>query len=73
MSKVEQSVITVGIGASAGGLEAFKVLFECLSVDTGLVFCYCPAFSDWSRKHADRYSLKIYKNARPNCQRWHSR
>ncbi len=38
MSKVEQSVITVGIGASAGGLEAFKVLFECLSVDTGLAF-----------------------------------
>ena len=38
MSKVEQSVITVGIGASAGGLEAFKVLFECLPVDTGLSF-----------------------------------
>src|SRR5271169_220395 len=38
MSKVEQSVITVGIGASAGGLEAFKVLLECLQVDTGLSF-----------------------------------
>ena len=38
MSKVEQSVITVGIGASAGGLEAFKVFFECLAVDTGLSF-----------------------------------
>ena len=38
MSKVEQSVITVGIGASAGGLEAFKVLFECLTVNTGLSF-----------------------------------
>ncbi len=38
MSKVEQSVITVGIGASAGGLEAFKVLLECLPVDTGLSF-----------------------------------
>ncbi len=38
MSKVEQSVITVGIGASAGGLEAFKVLFECLPIDTGLSF-----------------------------------
>ena len=38
MSKVEQSIITVGIGASAGGLEAFKVLFECLPVNTGLSF-----------------------------------
>ncbi len=38
MSKVKQSVITVGIGASAGGLEAFKVLFECLPVNTGLSF-----------------------------------
>ena len=38
MSKVEQSVITVGIGASAGGLEAFKVLLECLPIDTGLSF-----------------------------------
>ena len=38
MSKVEQSVITVAIGASAGGLEAFKVFFECLPVDTGLSF-----------------------------------
>ena len=38
MSKVEQSVITVGIGASAGGLEAFKVLLECLPVKTGLSF-----------------------------------
>ncbi len=38
MSKVKQSVITVGIGASAGGLEAFKVLLECLPVDTGLSF-----------------------------------
>ena len=38
MSKTEQLVITVAIGASAGGLEAFKVLFECLPVDTGLSF-----------------------------------
>ena len=38
MSKVEQSTITVGIGASAGGLEAFKDLLECLPVDTGLSF-----------------------------------
>jgi two-component system, chemotaxis family, CheB/CheR fusion protein len=38
MSKVEQSVITVGIGASAGGLDAFKALLECLPVDTGLSF-----------------------------------
>jgi two-component system CheB/CheR fusion protein len=38
MSKVEQSVITVGIGASAGGLEAFKDLLESLSVDTSLSF-----------------------------------
>jgi two-component system, chemotaxis family, CheB/CheR fusion protein len=28
----------VGIGASAGGLEAFKGLLECLPVDTGLAF-----------------------------------
>ncbi|MGD0644216.1 MAG: chemotaxis protein CheB [Candidatus Bathyarchaeia archaeon] len=28
----------VGIGASAGGLEAFKLLLECLPVDTGLAF-----------------------------------
>ena len=32
MSKVEQSVITVGIGASAGGLDAFKGLLECFIV-----------------------------------------
>ena len=38
MSKIETSVITVGIGASAGGLEAFKVLLECLPVGTGLSF-----------------------------------
>ena len=38
MSKVEQSVITVGIGASAGGLEAFKVLLECLPINTGMSF-----------------------------------
>ena len=31
-------MITVGIGASAGGLEAFKVLLECLPIDTGLSF-----------------------------------
>jgi chemotaxis response regulator CheB len=36
MFKVEQSVVTVGIGASAGGLEAFKGLLESLPVDTGL-------------------------------------
>ena len=28
----------VGIGASAGGLEAFKELLECLPLDTGLAF-----------------------------------
>ena len=28
----------VGVGASAGGLEAFKILLECLPVDTGLAF-----------------------------------
>ena len=38
MSKVEQSFLTVAIGASAGGLEAFKVFFECLPVDTGMSF-----------------------------------
>jgi two-component system CheB/CheR fusion protein len=35
---VGESVITVGIGASAGGLEAFKELLECLPADTGLSF-----------------------------------
>jgi len=28
----------VGVGASAGGLEAFKVLLESLPADTGLAF-----------------------------------
>ena len=28
----------VGVGASAGGLEAFRGLLECLPVDTGLAF-----------------------------------
>ena len=36
-SKVGKSII-VGIGASAGGLEAFKVLLESLPADTGLSF-----------------------------------
>jgi two-component system CheB/CheR fusion protein len=33
-----RSIPVVGIGASAGGLEAFKVFFECLPADTGLSF-----------------------------------
>ena len=37
-SKVSQQLPIVGIGASAGGLEAFKVLLEHLPVDTGLAF-----------------------------------
>ncbi len=37
-SGVSQEFPIVGIGASAGGLEAFKVLLECLPVDTGLAF-----------------------------------
>jgi len=36
--KVPQEFPIVGIGASAGGLEAFKVLLEGLPVDTGLAF-----------------------------------
>ncbi len=36
--KVSQEFPIVGIGASAGGLEAFKLLLECLPVDTGLAF-----------------------------------
>jgi two-component system CheB/CheR fusion protein len=36
--KVSQEFPIVGIGASAGGLEAFRVLLECLPVDTGLAF-----------------------------------
>ena len=34
----KQSIPIVGIGASAGGLEAFKSLFECLASNTGLSF-----------------------------------
>lgn len=37
-SNAEQTLVTVGIGASAGGLEAFKVLLESLPDDTGLSF-----------------------------------
>jgi len=37
-SKVPKEFPIVGIGASAGGLEAFKVLLESLPVDTGLAF-----------------------------------
>jgi two-component system CheB/CheR fusion protein len=32
----------VGIGASAGGLDAFKRLLEALSTDTGLAFVLVP-------------------------------
>jgi two-component system, chemotaxis family, CheB/CheR fusion protein len=31
----------VGIGASAGGLEAFTELFKHLPLDTGLGVCWC--------------------------------
>ncbi len=34
----KQTPVIVGIGASAGGLEAFKVFLECLPEDTGLSF-----------------------------------
>jgi PAS domain S-box-containing protein len=37
-SKVLKDFPIVGVGASAGGLEAFKVLLECLRVDTGMAF-----------------------------------
>ena len=37
-SKGPQEFPIVGVGASAGGLEAFKELLECLPVDTGLAF-----------------------------------
>ncbi len=32
----------VGIGASAGGLEAFKIFFEKMPVDTGMAFVMIP-------------------------------
>ncbi len=35
---MEKSAVTVGIGASAGGLEAFKALLESLPAHTGLSF-----------------------------------
>ena len=38
LEKVFQELPIVGIGASAGGLEAIRVLLECLPVDTGLAF-----------------------------------
>lgn len=38
VSKVPQEFPIVGVGASAGGLEAFKALLEHLPVDTGLAF-----------------------------------
>ena len=34
----KEGIPIVGIGASAGGLDAFKALLECLPVDTGLSF-----------------------------------
>ena len=37
-NKVSTEFPIVGIGASAGGLEAFKVLLESLPVNTGLAF-----------------------------------
>ncbi len=36
--KLQVDFPVVGIGASAGGLEAFRSLLECLSVNTGLSF-----------------------------------
>ena len=38
VDKAVQEFPIVGIGASAGGLEAFKMLLECLPLDTGFSF-----------------------------------
>ena len=34
------TIPVVGIGASAGGLEAFKLMLACLPADTGLAFVF---------------------------------
>src|SRR5580704_4365807 len=42
-SKFRKDLMTipvVGIGASAGGLEAFKLMLACLPADTGLAFVF---------------------------------
>ena len=44
----------VGIGASAGGLEAFTQLLEALPADTGMAFVY-PASASRSQKRAHQY------------------
>ena len=41
----EPSFAVVGIGASAGGLDAFKALFTALPADTGLGFVLIPHLS----------------------------
>lgn len=39
-SASEQTFPVVGIGASAGGLEAFTLLLKALPVDTGMAFVF---------------------------------
>jgi two-component system CheB/CheR fusion protein len=38
----EQSFPVVGVGASAGGLEAFKKLLQAMPPDTGIAFVFIP-------------------------------
>src|SRR5690606_8090533 len=42
----------VGVGASAGGLEAYRRLLEVLPVDTGMAFVLGPASVGRAREHA---------------------
>ena len=65
----KRDVPIVGIGASAGGLEAFKSLLESLPIDTGIIICCYPAPCARPRKHANGHSFKIHQNARPSSQR----
>ena len=39
---LEQSFPVVGVGASAGGLEAFKKLLQAMPPDAGIAFVFIP-------------------------------
>ena len=70
MSKIEQFGITVEIGASAGGLEAFKVFFECLPVDTGLSFVVIQHLATGQESMLTDILSRFTKIARSSSQRW---
>lgn len=47
----ESPIIIVGVGASAGGLEALEQLFECLPADSGLSFVVVQHLSPDFKSH----------------------